>query len=319
MIIVEFVKVMTKSFYILTTNYEEFGYFMYKIRIPTINDEIEDFIKLFNIYNESINLSHSEVLLDFSFCRFLRQNAVAFLGGVIRNLQKNNITVYLNLNILEKKVYTNLEQNGFISHFFDETGPWTGNSIPYLESYNEDGINNYLEEKWLGRGWINISEDLKNAIVGKVYEIFANAYEHSKSEIGVFSCGQHYPSGNELKLTVVDFGVSIPKNVRNFLGDVSLSSYEAIRWALADKNTTRISEDYIGGLGLGVLKDFIEINRGKLEIYSDDGCCVISKNGVQYYSLNTTFLGTAINISLNCDENKYSFKEEQIDDDFFLF
>ncbi|MBS9383808.1 MAG: hypothetical protein HEQ24_06035 [Dolichospermum sp. BR01] len=49
---------------------------------------------------------------------------------------------------------------------------------------------------WLGKGWINISPRLQDAIpavsvaiAGKVVEIYFNAFEHSNSPIGVFSCG----------------------------------------------------------------------------------------------------------------------------------
>ncbi len=51
----------------------------------------------------------------------------------------------------------------------------------------------YLKTKWLGRGWITVSTRLRDAIVGRVWKIYANAFEHSHSPVGIFSCGQHYP------------------------------------------------------------------------------------------------------------------------------
>ncbi len=62
-------------------------------------------------------------------------------------------------------------------------------------------------------------------------EIYANAFEHGRTDIGVFSCGQHYPKLGELKLTVIDFGVGIPRNVRDFLKNSNLPADEALKWA----------------------------------------------------------------------------------------
>ena len=122
-----------------------------------------------------------------------------------RYIEHNDRHVNFKFNTLMSHIHTNLRQNGFISHFAFDQGPWSGNSIPYIETTNDESINNYLEKNWLGRGWVNISKELKHGIVGKVYEIFANAYEHSISPVGVFSCGQRFHNLNELKLTFVDF------------------------------------------------------------------------------------------------------------------
>jgi hypothetical protein len=85
-------------------------------------------------------------------------------------------------------------------------------------------LADYLKTKWLGCGWIHVSPSLQDAIVGRVWEIYANAFEHAQSSIGVFSCGQHYPKMKELKLTVVDFGVGIPSNVRLFMRNTNISA-----------------------------------------------------------------------------------------------
>ncbi len=53
---------------------------MIVLNVPTINDELSDFDKLFALWNQA-NSDFLDVTFDFSRCGFLRQNAVASLGG----------------------------------------------------------------------------------------------------------------------------------------------------------------------------------------------------------------------------------------------
>jgi hypothetical protein len=48
-----------------------------------------------------------------------------------------------------------------------------------------------------------MSPQLINRIVGKVWEIYENAFEYADSPLGVFTCGQHFPTRRELTLTVL--------------------------------------------------------------------------------------------------------------------
>ena len=142
---------------------------------------------------------------------------------------------------LQDRVRVNLAQQGFLAAFGCPGGPWTGNSIPYREDHAIDkaGLMDYLKTKWLGRGWINVSPPLRDAIVGRVWEIYENAFEHSKSSIGLFSCGQHFPNKRRLLLTVVDFGVGIPANVRAFFGNQQIRADHALAWAFQPGTTTK--------------------------------------------------------------------------------
>lgn len=236
---------------------------MVTLNIPTINDDPLDFDKLFALWNQA-NDDFLDVNVNFSRCYFLRQNAVAFLGGLAHLIQSRYGTVTFNWNSLQDRIRTNLEQNGFMAIFGHAGGPWTGNSIPYREDAIEDKDNliDYLKTKWLGRGWVHVSDRLRNEIVGRVWEIYANAFEHGESAIGIFSCGQHYPAHHELKLTVVDFGVGIPSNVRLFFRDDPrsrfLSAASCLKWAFESGTTTK-PNGTSRGMGLG----FCENKQGQ--------------------------------------------------------
>lgn len=285
------------------------------ILIPTLNDSTGDFERLFSIWDQA-NDYFLDVRFDFSGCRFLRPNAVAFLGGLARLIESRIGTAVFDWNTLhDAAVTSNLSQNGFAGYFGHTSSRWTGNSIPYREDNVRDvnGIMDYLEIYWLGRGWVQVSKRLRDDIVGHVWEIYNNAFEHSGSKIGVFSCGQHFPGYNELLLSVVDFGQGIPAKVRNFLSSdprsEQLTAAGCLCWAFQSGTTTKPKEEP-GGLGLDLLKEFVRVNQGKLEVYSNDGYALIDKDGEYFSNITTSFEGTVFHITLHCDENLYRFADE---------
>ncbi|MBF0498068.1 MAG: hypothetical protein HQK57_14015 [Deltaproteobacteria bacterium] len=165
------------------------------IEIPRINDDPQDFSTLFNIWSQ-VNNCHQDVRFDFSRCGFLRPNAVAFLGGLARLIESRMGKVMFNWNTMHNRpVMTNRCQNGFAGQFGYPSSGWDGNSIPYREDLNlaMNSIMDYLTFNWIGKGWVHVSDRLRDAIAGKMWEIYNNAFEHSGSQIGVFSCGQHFP------------------------------------------------------------------------------------------------------------------------------
>lgn len=287
------------------------------LAVPTINDDPPDFDRLFRLWNQ-VNDDYLEVEFNFSSCRFLRQNAVAFLGGLARLVEYRGGKVTFDWNTLQDDIHTNLRQNGFIGCFTVGRGPWTGNSIPYNEfqERRKDSITSYLKAKWLGRGWVSVSQALRDAIVGTLWEIYENAFEHGSSPVGVFCCGQHYPYLHLLKLCVVDFGVGIPSNVRWFMKNDTTSAAATLRWAFRPGNTTK--PNGMGrGLGLDLLRDFVKVNQGELEIYSHEGYGQIKEGRERYLDRSTFFEGTVVNITFHCDESYYHLVSEEQEDKLF--
>lgn len=285
---------------------------MTTIYIPTINDTDEDFDRLFEVYQQLVR-TRPNVEIDFSRCGFLRQNAVAFIGGVIRLLEHRGVNLSLKLQGMQPQVYTNLEKNGFLEALGGTHGPQLGNTIPFREDraaqVDKVGIVDYLKSKWLGRGWLHVSNRLRDAIVGKVWEIYANAFEHGASPVGLFSCGQYFPRLHVLNLTVVDFGIGIPFNVRQFASSPTLGAHKAMEWAFKPGTTTK--PNGMGrGVGLDLMKQFVAINKGKLEVFSHDGHAIIDSTGERYLERACHFDGTLVNISLKCDESYYCFSSE---------
>jgi hypothetical protein len=204
-----------------------------------------------------------------------------------------------------------LQQSGFTRIFGGPSAASVGHTVPYredLSQQNGDAIAKYLLQSWLGRGWMNISDLLTAAIVGRVWEIYANAFEHGHSAVGVITCGHHYPNYKELSLTVVDFGDGIPANVRNFLKK-PISAADALRWAFARGNTTKRGGTS-RGLGLDLLKEFVKLNDGRLEFYSHDGRALITRDSDEFADVPVSFRGTMATITFRCDDLRYQFASE---------
>lgn len=238
----------------------------------------------------------------------------------MRLLEYRGTEVTVDWNSMQSQVAANCEKNG-LRHIFSGThGPHHGTTIPFREDrasiVDKNGIIDYLKLKWLGRGWIHISPQLRDAIVGKMWEIYANAFEHGNSPIGLFSCGQFFPRLHKLNLTVVDFGVGIPQNVRQFARNTAISAATAMEWAF-QRGTTTKPEGLGRGIGLDLLKEFVTLNKGKLEVFSHEGHAIIEHGREEYRSRACFYEGTLVNMSLQCDESYYCFHSEISTDPLF--
>lgn len=289
--------------------------------IPTINDNRRDVDTLANLWRQVAQHGFDrDYALDFQYCGFLRQNAVAFLGGFVKLILQRGGEISLLTRTMSTALRTNLEQNGFAYAMGATTGPWRGNSVPYRQDLTTDKnsiIDEYLSAEWLGRGWVNISANLRYAIVGQMWEIYQNAFEHSITSVGVLSCGQHYPQLSELRLSIADFGIGIPANARSI--NPTINPSESMRWAFMKGTTSKQNSSVSRGLGLDLLKDFIRINRGSLEVISHNGYAKITDNTESYEILNSWFEGTLVNIGLQCDESYYCLSNESdtLSDNYF--
>lgn len=284
------------------------------LRVPTLNDRLKDFEVLYRIYSECQRWN-GLVLFDFTGCEFIRPNAATFLCGLIFWREATRKQSLIQWATIKRKVMTTLLENGFRSLFESPQKVMLGrrvldgtvrNAIPirhFSAASPEDEVVEYLVRDWLGRGWVNLSKDLAGEIIGNVWEILANSFEHSESPVGLFICGQHYPTRHELALSVADFGVGIPGKVRRYLNEPRKSAQDAFRWALTRGNTTRQGRP--GGLGLDMLKEFISVNDGEMAVYSRDGYFRWFGENDEYGEMPSDFRGTMINLTLKCDNRYY--------------
>jgi hypothetical protein len=108
---------------------------------------------------------------------------------------------------------------------------------------------------------------------------------------------------------LADFGVGIPSNVRGFFGKPTIVAENAMRWAFQANTTTKPGG--VGrGSGLDVLKRFVQLNRGRLDVFSHDGRAIINHEGEVYLTRRTGFEGTLANLKFVCDDTLYCLASE---------
>ncbi len=291
-------------------------------------EKINTLFHAIEIYEQISTNIHQECLLDFSETQFIRNNYLSIIGLAIeeRKVHNKHICVIPPDFNRNRKVYTAMSNIGFLEEFLH-----TGKSIDYhrtmvkythINLNSEHKITDFYEhfverfQNHIG----NLSPQLLNKIIQKIYELFSNVFRHSQSELGLFCSGQFYPANKKFNFTIVDGGITIPTNVNKFLlkkfkeelgfgGKLRgrefkpLDGVSAIKWAMEEKNSTSGE----GGLGLSLLKQLIIKSGGKLEIISKKGYYAISDGIYSYHGLQESFPGTIVSIELKTDESKYYY------------
>jgi len=84
-----------------------------------------------------------------------------------------------------------------------------------------------------------------------------------------------------------------------------LPANETLKWAFEIGHTTRQGK-ITGGLGLDSLKSLVKKNKGKLEIFSDEGYIIVDECKEMCIKRKTLFQGTLVNITLQANQSYYS-------------
>lgn len=283
-------------------------------QVPTLGAYSADCGNLFSLWR-TFNRAGLDVIFNFSTCNFLRPEAVAFLGGLAQLVEHRGGRVAFEWDSLTPAVRANLAQNGFIKAFSGPATPWVGNSVPYL-AHREcapGAFSAYVQQLWLRRGWLGMSDQLVGHVTSNVSEAYVNVFEHAQSAVGVHCCGQYFPKLKILSLTMVDFGIGIPQNVRRFIGSKTgmsnVSASKCIEWAFQRGTSTRSGESS-GGLGLDNLCNFVKVNNGSLEFYSHDGRASLRNRSVAFSDCADYFEGTMVTVRLRCDDRYYVLGSE---------
>lgn len=233
------------------------------------------------------------------------------------------------------EVYNALISCNFLSHFEPTSNKKCNIQGDYIgfrihNEKDDENLINHIRYEWITDDKIVISDDLRKDITSKIFEIFQNAFGHgiknSNRNIDVISCGSYSTENQTLSLCIVDFGCGIAKNVKKFLDnknpDNDFNLEYCLNWALQEGNSTQTdsidNEKMMArGLGLNLLKEFIHINQGSLDIYTNTCHAFIDQNGeYQVKTIEGNFPGTMVLIRVNCSK-EYSYHYSSNSDDFF--
>ncbi len=282
------------------------------IEVPSqIENTFSGYQHISEMFDKTQNEEFGDIVFDFIDCRWFDANLLAAFGALIDNLESN----FNNINIrnLDIRVESIFKKNGFYSIIKGARSidHW-GTTIKYQKFKTVDEIlfSKYLDsELFTKKSMPKMSSGLNKRIKENIFEIFNNAIIHSGCEY-IYTCGQYFHKRERIDLSIVDIGKTIRYNVKEFLNK-NISGIDAIQWATEESNTTRIGE-IPGGLGLKLLREFLKMNKGKLQIISDNGFWEENDEGIiEKRETNTCFPGTIVNIEINTgDEEEYKLSNE---------
>ncbi len=289
-----------------------------KYFLPEIRHNRVGFEELVRFYSETKNCVFGNIEVDMGNTTWFDADMCASFGAILYHLKKLNNTVELiNISDSVKKI---LSKNGFLSYYGGEKylDNWA-TTILYKRFDPKDDryFTIYVENKLMNRPEMpNMSERVQKKFQESIFEIFSNSVLHSRTELGIFCCGQYYPNKNRIDFSVTDLGIGIRQNVKKLAG-LDLSPEEAINWATQDRNTTK--QGHIpGGLGLKLLCEFIDLNGGNIQIVSDSGYWRRENSQTTIARLKHAFPGTVVNVEIKTnDPHTYKLSSELTPSDIF--
>lgn len=158
-----------------------------------------------------------------------------------------------------------------------------------------EGFYDYLDQHLEGKGLPPLDSTFCLQLQQCLGEVFVNAETHSESALGVFVCGQHYPTQQHLDLTIADAGITIPQRVAKRFGK-NLSPVHALEWAMKKGNTTKTTTP--GGIGLKLLRDFAREQHGSVWIASGQAFWSMQAGDENFALLDDPFPGTVVTLRI---------------------
>lgn len=272
-------------------------------------------VSLWNFLSTAVG---DEVSVQFNRCKLIDANLSSAMGAFFDEWSGKGVSVFLTepLNRTVRKV---LSRNGFFpSYNIKNTFEEKENYIKYrrFDGAEADAFKMYLLEELLKKQkFPKCSDRAKEKIVESLYEVFANAVTHSGKQL-VYTCGEAnlHNDVHTLDMSIANLGRTIPENVNGYLKrqrKTELSQEDTLKWAFEKGNTTK---SIPGGLGLDILKEFMDLNHGNIQMLSGGAMLSYANHKFTTEFLGVNFPGTIVTLNFNCDDQKaYSLTEEVVD------
>jgi len=262
------------------------------------DDQVQSYQQLIAFYHAHKEKVFSKIFVELR--EWFSANLCAALGAILDEFVDNLNNV--EFSFIEPQIESILQKNDFLTYFGkSQMIDAYMTTIRYQKLQPIDGkyFKNYvIAELMEGRitEYMNVAGGVKEKIGESICEIFNNAQMHSESKY-IYSCGQFYPAKNKIVFTIVDRGIGFRDRINRTFGS-HLNSVQAIKWAVKDKTTTK---KISGGIGLAILREFVETNGGKMQIVSKDGFYQFTRGGEYTRIFQDEFPGTIVNLQFRTD------------------
>lgn len=285
-----------------------------------IRTDFEGYQKLIDLVTSCQKSKDNTIVFDFSNVFFFEANLCAVFATIIEILENQGKEIRLiNFN---NRVETILRKNEFlIPYGYEKIFDNYNTSIKYqkfIPTKKEDDNNfeEYIKIQLLSKSdFPSHSKMLGKHITLRIFELYENARTHGSCNF-IHACGQYFPRKPEkpLNVTIVDTGKNFQENVSEFFGE-HINAVDAIDWAMKKNNTTKTG-DISGGLGLDLIFQFIQHNKGKIQIISSDGFWEWHRGKSTIKTLNNPFNGTIANLRFNLNDTSHYYLENEDDNDW---
>lgn len=278
-------------------------------KLSNIHNNLDGYNQLVQLYEEHKDDIFEKI--DIEMQVWFDANLSALLGGILDKIKNDGLND-INFTSIKNDIQTILQKNGFLSFYgYPKVYDTNHTTIEYKKIKPSDTryFNQYLEDELLNRTeFPNMSEAVHDKISESIQEMFINATIHSETEF-IYTCGQFFPRDHKLNFTIVDTGIGFAKRIKKDF-DMEISSSEAIKWAMVEGHTTK--QNVSGGLGLALLKEFITLNKGKIQIISGDAFYELYDNSEKMQKLDGYYDGAVISMTFKTDDSKtYRFASEE--------
>lgn len=272
-----------------------------QITFPTrqLRAEASGFRALGKLHESIQTIADSAIVLDCQDLVWLDAHLAAPLKTIFGHSHKRSNTIQF--KGLNNDVRTILSKNGMLKRKeldnFHTTIPVTSFGLD-----QEVDFASYSRRHLARKEMPRMSSQLRGKFFEGIDELFANCALHSLSPIKVVAAGQFFPRGERLAFCLSDGGRGIDGSL-TASGIGYSSPEEAIDWAMQSNNTTR-QGDIPGGLGLKLLREFIEKNGGRLIVVSSAGYWCQNGASVRKVRLAQPFPGTVVIMEIVTSDHK---------------
>lgn len=285
-----------------------------RITIPqSITSTYEGYAKLLELFDIYLNPQKNvtTVITDFRANTWFEANLLPIVYAYIQYGKMNNNLKSIYENQLNSRLHDILLRNNFAKTGFQlEHKPRKKETVvPFKVFGAEDtyGFSKYIDAELI-RYFSEMDDNVKKVLSSCVQGLFGNAQIHGNCN-KVYTCGQYYHKKQKMDFTIVNLGRTIPENVKSYMQDYArnVPPY-CIQWAVDPGNSTKRNRS--GGIGLSLMKDFIDYNKEKYQIISGNEFWELNKQKITSRNFKYVFPGTIINIEIHQnDKCNYSYSD----------